>query len=60
MAETIAANRGIGYLMMTAASRFDVPLVFAGLTLSAVMGTAMYVVCVLFESRMTRWAFRGM
>lgn len=59
MAETIAANRGIGYLMMTAASRFDVPLVFAGLTLSAVMGTLMYLVCVLFESRMTRWAFRA-
>lgn len=59
MAETIASNRGIGYLMMTAASRFDVPLVFGGLTLSALMGTVMYSICALFERRLTRWAFRS-
>src|SRR3972149_2904675 len=28
ISETVAANRGIGYLMIAARSRFDVPLVF--------------------------------
>ena len=32
---TIAANKGIGYLMLNASSRFDVPLVFAGLIVVA-------------------------
>lgn len=59
MSETIASNWGIGYLMITATSRFDVPLVFAGLVLAALMGIAMYLVCAFFEARMTRWAFRG-
>lgn len=58
-AETIGSSRGIGYLMITAASRFDVPLVFAGLLLAAVLGITMYLICLFFERRMTRWAFRA-
>ncbi|MEO1314259.1 MAG: ABC transporter permease, partial [Pseudomonadota bacterium] len=37
IAETVAANKGIGHLMMVASSRFEVPLVFAGLLVTAVM-----------------------
>ena len=38
MAETIAANRGLGYMMNRAASDFDVELVFTGLlTLAAIV-----------------------
>jgi len=59
ISETVASNRGIGYLMLSASSRFEVPLVFAGLVVVGAMGIGMYVICVLFEQRMTRWAFRG-
>ena len=59
ISETVASNKGIGSLMLSASSRFEVPLVFAGLLVVGAMGIGMYAVCVLFESRMTRWAFRG-
>ncbi len=59
ISETVASNKGIGYLMLSASSRFEVPLVFAGLLVVGAMGIGMYAICVIFESRMTRWAFRG-
>jgi NitT/TauT family transport system permease protein len=59
MSETVASDKGIGYLMLSASSRFEVPLVFAGLLVVGAMGIAMYAICVIFEKRMTRWAFRG-
>jgi NitT/TauT family transport system permease protein len=59
ISETVASNTGIGYLMLSASSRFEVPLVFAGLLVVGAMGIGMYVICVVFERRMTRWAFRG-
>jgi NitT/TauT family transport system permease protein len=59
IAETVAANKGIGHLMILASSRFDVPLVFAGLIVTAVMGVAMYVCAVTLENRTTGWATRG-
>ncbi|HEU5018292.1 MAG TPA: ABC transporter permease [Pseudolabrys sp.] len=58
ISETIASNKGIGYLMLSASSRFEVPLVFAGLIVVGAMGIGMYAICALFERRMTRWAFR--
>ena len=42
ISETVAANAGIGYLMMAATANFDTPLVFAGLFVIAVMGIVMY------------------
>ncbi len=60
ISETVASNRGIGHLMMVASSRFDVPLVFAGLLVTAVMGVMMYLVASVIEKRMTGWATRGM
>lgn len=59
ISETVASNEGIGYLMLSASSRFDVPLVFAGLFVISVMGVVMYAICVWIERRMTKWAFRG-
>jgi NitT/TauT family transport system permease protein len=59
VAETVAANAGIGHLMLVASSRFEVPLAFAGLIVTGVMGVGMYVVCVAIEQRMTGWATRG-
>ncbi|MDR7459677.1 MAG: ABC transporter permease subunit, partial [Armatimonadota bacterium] len=59
IAETVAANRGIGYLMIAASARFEVPLVFAGLVVVAAMGVALFVVFALVERRLTGWAYRG-
>ena len=58
ISETVASNRGIGNVMMIASSNFDVPLVFAGLLILAVMGVALYAVFSLLESRITGWAHR--
>jgi NitT/TauT family transport system permease protein len=59
ISETVAADKGIGYLMMAATSNFDTPLVFAGLIVTAAMGIAMYAIFAVVEQRMTFWAKRG-
>jgi NitT/TauT family transport system permease protein len=58
LAETVASNRGIGNVMMSASSNFDVPLVFAGLFILAALGVALYVAFSLIERRVTGWATR--
>jgi NitT/TauT family transport system permease protein len=59
ISETIASNRGIGNLMMIASASFDVPLVFAGLLILAVLGVALYALFSLIELRVTGWARRA-
>jgi NitT/TauT family transport system permease protein len=59
VAETVAANKGIGNLMLVASSRFEVPLAFAGLLMTSIMGIGMYAVTAFLERRMTGWATRG-
>ncbi len=59
VAETVASDRGIGYLMMSASARFDVPLVFAGLLVIALMGVVMYELFAFVERRVTFWATRS-
>jgi NitT/TauT family transport system permease protein len=59
IAETVASNKGIGNLMMIASSSFDVPLVFAGLLIIAVLGVALYVIFSMIEVRVTGWASRN-
>ena len=44
LSETVASNRGIGNVMMTASSNFNVPLVFAGLFVLAGLGVALYAI----------------
>jgi len=58
ISETVASNRGIGNLMMIASSSFDVPLVFAGLLVLAVLGVGLYVIFSFIEVRVTGWALR--
>lgn len=58
ISETMAGNRGIGYLMQSASSSFKVPLVFAGLIVVAVMGVGMYAIFAVIERQMTGWAYR--
>jgi NitT/TauT family transport system permease protein len=59
VSETIAANAGLGFLMVQAGSNFQMPLVFAGLLLLAVEGIAMYAIFASIEVYFTRWAFRS-
>ena len=58
ISETIASNEGIGYLMLQASSRFQIPLVFAGLVVIAIMGIVMYAIFAAIERRFTGWATR--
>lgn len=59
IAETVASNLGVGYLMIAASSRFDVPLVFAGLVVIAAMGVALFAMFAVMERRFTSWAYRN-
>lgn len=58
LSESVAANRGIGKVMMIASGNFDVPLVFAGLFILAIMGVLLYGMSSFVERRMTGWAQR--
>lgn len=58
LSETVASNRGIGNVMMTASSNFQVSLVFAGLIILAVMGVVLYSFFSMLERRVTGWATR--
>lgn len=59
LSETVASNKGIGFVMMAASSNFQVTLVFAGLILLAIMGVVLYALFSLLERRITGWATRG-
>lgn len=59
ISETVASNLGIGYLMMSASSSMNMPLVFAGLIVIGVMGVVMYELFAVLETRLTGWAHRN-
>ncbi len=59
LAESVAANKGVGYMMNRAASDYNVELVFTGLLTLAAMGVALYVGAILIERRVVGWAFRS-
>jgi NitT/TauT family transport system permease protein len=56
VSESIAANTGIGAMMILASSNFDVPLVFARLFVLAILGVLLYAVFAVIEQRVTFWA----
>jgi len=58
LAESVAANRGLGYMMNRAASDFDVELVFTGLLTLGAMGIALYLASIGVEHRIVGWAYR--
>jgi NitT/TauT family transport system permease protein len=58
ISETVASKRGIGFLMMSATSNFDTPLVFAGLIVTSLMGVVMYALFAVVERRTTFWSQR--
>ncbi len=59
LSETIAANSGVGHMMLTAQANFEVPLVFACLIALAIEGIGMYAIMAWVEKRMTGWAHRS-
>jgi NitT/TauT family transport system permease protein len=59
VAETVGGNKGIGSFMLVASSRFEVPLAFAALLVTSLMGIIMYTITSAIERRMTGWAMRG-
>jgi NitT/TauT family transport system permease protein len=59
VSETVGSNKGIGKLMLDAQAAFQVPIVFAGLIVLAVLGIALYAATAAIETRFTGWAFRG-
>ncbi len=58
ISESIASEKGIGTMMVQASADFRIPLVFAGLAVTAAMGIAMYAIFAFVETRMTGWATR--
>jgi len=56
ISETVASNGGIGYLIVSASSNFDIPLVFGGLLSLAVMGIILYGFFAAMEKYMIPWA----
>jgi NitT/TauT family transport system permease protein len=58
LSETVAANRGIGTVMMMATASFDVPLAFAGLFALALLGIMLYAIFAVIEQRVCGWANR--
>ena len=59
ISETIASDWGIGYLMISASSRFQVPLVFAGLFVVSIMGISFYAIFATLEAHLTSWTARA-
>jgi NitT/TauT family transport system permease protein len=55
IAETVASNGGIGYVILTASSNFNIPLAFLALLSLAVMGVALYSIFVVMEKRLVHW-----
>ena len=55
ISETVASNRGIGYLILSASANFDVALAFLGLLVLAVMGIVLYSCFALMEVYLIPW-----
>ncbi|TVP64796.1 MAG: ABC transporter permease [Leptolyngbya sp. LCM1.Bin17] len=56
ISETVASNRGIGYVIVTASSSFNVPLAFVAILALAAMGILLYGCFALIEQRTIHWA----
>lgn len=55
ISETVASSSGIGFLIVDASSRFEVPLAFLGLLILAIMGAILYGVFAALEYYLIPW-----
>jgi NitT/TauT family transport system permease protein len=58
LSETVAANKGIGNVMMVASANYQTALAFGALLLLAVMGVILYGIFALLETRFAGWSQR--
>jgi NitT/TauT family transport system permease protein len=56
ISETVASNGGIGYVIVSASSSLDVPLVFLGLVVLSLMGVLLYSFFASLERYFIHWA----
>jgi NitT/TauT family transport system permease protein len=56
VSEMVASEKGIGYLILSASSNYELPLAFLALMTLGVLGAGLYAVCGLFERIMVPWA----
>jgi len=59
IAEMVASDRGLGYVILSSTSRLDTPLAFSCLLLLALITFALSKVLSLTERRVARWAYRA-
>lgn len=59
IAEMIASDKGIGYIILSSSSRLDTPLVFACLILLSVTTLVASKIINIFEKRVVKWAYRS-
>ncbi len=55
VAEFVAADEGLGYLILAGISKMDVPLVFASLAVLTAVGLVLYLVVMLLERTLIPW-----
>jgi len=55
IAETVASNGGVGYVILSASSNFKVSLAFLAILALAAMGIALYSFFALLEKRLVHW-----
>jgi len=58
ISEMVAGERGIGYVMVVATSRFDTPLAFASLLVVAALGVILFSIFSLIDRYVASWAYR--
>lgn len=59
IAEMVASDRGVGYVILSSTSRLDTPLAFACLLLLALTTFSLSKALSLVERRVARWAYRA-
>lgn len=59
VAEFVIADRGLGYLVFSATSNLDTVLVFAAVTLLAVMGIVLFRLVLLVQKLALPWAAKS-
>ena len=59
VAEFVAAERGLGYLVVSALAFFKTPLAFGALLILAIMGVVLFQAVVVIERVFFPWSVRG-
>lgn len=54
-AEMLGANKGLGFLIFYSEEKYDIPIMFGGILLIALIGVLINLLLVSFEKRFTSW-----